>query len=531
MSTTGGAGNQGYPPDGPGSTPSGDILAAYDEAEPTKRAPWLLVGGAGLLVLGLVGGVTYGVGALSGGGSQPESALPAGAFAFVKVDLDPSAGQKVDGFRFLRQFPALKDKLGSDDLRKVAFEAVAEGAGWDVDFESDVSAWMGDRVAVAAYPPRATGDQVPEPDVVVALQVSDADAARVGLGKLADAEARGVEPGSDTSELGFVIAGDYALLAETQELADRAAEDAADSALAGGGDFSRDLADAGEGVLTAWVDAARMTESLGAAGAGMGMLGAPGMVGGVAGRSTYVARFDGPDVFELTGRVYDADTADWATHRVQGLAELPASSVVAVGVADGDELVTRAFASIRKSMAAGAGGAAAPSFDEMVGDAERELGIEIPGDIGALLGDNLVAAMDGTESGQLQVGARVSTDVARAERVLDAITRASGDVVPLVRRRVGDDLVVASTPKQADRLAAEGTLGDEPGFTRALPDLDDADLAVWVDVNAVVAAVFGGFSSDPAPADENLARIDGVGVTVTSGDKGSATFRLRLVTS
>ena len=39
------------------------------------------------------------------------------------------AGQKVDGFRFLRQFPALRDRLGGDNLRKVVFEEVAEGAG------------------------------------------------------------------------------------------------------------------------------------------------------------------------------------------------------------------------------------------------------------------------------------------------------------------------------------------------------------------------------------------------------------------
>ena len=77
-------------------------------------------------MLALVGGVTYAVGSLSGGGDQPADALPAGAFAAVSFDLDPSAGQKVDGFRFLRKFPALRDKVPLDgDLREILFDALA----------------------------------------------------------------------------------------------------------------------------------------------------------------------------------------------------------------------------------------------------------------------------------------------------------------------------------------------------------------------------------------------------------------------
>jgi len=513
---------------------TGDILAAYDESAPPRRVPWLVAGGAGLLVLGLVAGVTYGVGALSGGGSQPETALPGGAFAFVKVDLDPSAGQKIDGFRFLRQFPALRDKLGGDDLRKVVFEEVAEGAGWqDVDFDSEVAPWLGQRVAVAAYPPPGGGGEASEPGVVVAVAVTDADGARQGLAKLAAAEEGSGRAGG---RLGFFVTGDYALLSESQDLADRAAKDAAGSTLAEDSDFAGDLADIGDGVLTAWLDAGRMTDSLGLAAGGLGLMGAPtGLVGGVTGRSTYVARFDGPDAFELTGRVRDADTAGWATHPVRGLGELPASSVVAVGVDDGDELVSRAFASIQKSMAAGAAGTAMPDFDEMVREGERELGIELPEDIAALVGYDMVAALDGTDGDEIGVGARVSTDVARAERVLDAVTKASGGDLPLERRRVGDELVVASTPAQAGRLASVGTLGEKPVFSRALPDLGGAHLAVWVDVQGLASAIFGGFGSESAgemdETDANLAPIEGVGVTVVSGAEGSAIFRLRLVTN
>ena len=109
MSDSHGPGD-GVSPPPPGGTPysgafNGDILATSGDEEPTRRVPWLVVAGVGVLVLALVGGVTYGVGALSGGGSQPESALPSGAVAYLKVDLDPSAGQKVDALPVHAQVP------------------------------------------------------------------------------------------------------------------------------------------------------------------------------------------------------------------------------------------------------------------------------------------------------------------------------------------------------------------------------------------------------------------------------------------
>lgn len=503
----------------------GDVLSAYDEPAPAKRVPWLVAGGVGALVLALVAGVTYGVGALSGGGSQPESALPSGAFAFVKIDLDPSAGQKIDGFRFLRQFPALKDKLGGDDPRRLLFEAVAEDAGWgEVDFESEVAPWMGDRAGVAVYAAPGGDESPAEPRVVVALEVSDGDGARQGLAKLVTAGTAG----GDDGPKGFVVEGDYALLAETQKLADAAARDATGATLDQDEDFSRDLAEAEDGVLTAWVDSAALVEAMGDGAGNYGLLGSsPQLMGGVNGRATYVARFDGPDAFEVSGRVSDADTVGWASRPVRGLAGLPASSVVAVGLADGDDLVTRVFESFRKAKSAEAPDSGTPTFDDLVSSAERDLGIELPEDLAVLLGDNLVAALD-EESAEISVGIRVSTDVARAERVLDA----AGTSLPLVRRRVGNDLVLASTQTQADRMASGGSLGVVPAFARSLPDLDEAHLAVWVDIDAL-ATLFSGMGGPPegeGERDENLAQIEGLGMTVSGGSERSATFRLRLVT-
>ena len=509
---------------------SRDVLSTEPDDEPAKRAPWALVGAAGVLVLALVGGVTYAVGALSGGGSQPADALPSGAFAAVTLDLDPSAGQKLDGFRFLRKFPALRDKVPANgDVREVMFDAVADDAGWGkVDFDSEVAPWLGKRIGVAMYPPTSSTDGFRQPTIAVALQVSDQDAAETGLDRLAVASAR-----NGTPRPGWAFSGDYAVLAETQAIADRMVRDAESASLASDPHFATDVAAAEDGILLAWADMGAAGKALGAdslfAGPTSGLLGG---AAGASGRSTLVARFDGPDVFEVVGRATDATTAGWSSHPVTGLAELPASSVLAFGLADGNTLVPKAYDSMRQSF-----GKQGQDLDDAVASLEHDYGIRVPDDIAVLLGDNLVVALDGTKSDAIEVGARVSTDVAKAQAVLDkveAALRDTGGDFPVVRREAGGDLVIASTDRQAGKLAASGTLGQVPAFQRALPDLGDADVAVWVDPAELIDALFGDFGGDDGGSpDPNLEPIDGIGVTVSSGKgdgpEGTVTYRFRLV--
>lgn len=519
-----GTGQPAQPPayDASGWHASVDVLAT-DLEEPAKRAPWALIGGAGVLVLALVGGVTYAVGALSGGGSQAADALPSGAFAAVTLDLDPSAGQKIDGFRFLRKFPALRDDVPLDgDVRKVMFDAIAADAGWGkVDYNSEVAPWLGKRIGIAAYA-RAAGAGPNQPTFVVALQVTDQDAAQTGLDRLATASMHG---GGATSRPGWAFSGDYALLAETQQVADQMAKDAASAPLADDENYAADVAAAEDGILVAWADMGAAGRALGAESLFLGPAG--GVLGGAAGatgRATLVARFDGPDVFEVVGRATGAQTAGWSSHPVTGLDTLPASSAAAFGLADGNTLVPKAIESMRTSF-----GAQGASFDDAVAGLERDYGIKVPDDLAVLVGDNLVAAVDGTKADQVQVGARVSTDVPKAQAVLDKVEsamRAQGDDFPVVRREAGSDLVIASSARQADRLAASGTLGDVTAFTRAMPDLGDADVALWLDPVQLADAVFGGDGS----IDKNLEPIDGLGFTVSSSKGGDdATYRFRLV--
>jgi hypothetical protein len=473
-----------------------------------------LVVGAAALVLALVGGVTYAMGALSGGGQQAAEALPSGALGLLSVDLDPPAGQKIDGYRFLRKFPSLREHIPLDgDAREVVFDAFADELGWsDVDFDTDVSPWLGKRLAVAVYPPAGDGS---DPVVVVALQVTDEDKADAGLEKLRAQARIGT---SDAAPAGWAFSGDYALVAENAMIAKDLAGRAGTAALSTDEHFAADTAAAADGVVLAWADLGRAGEVLGDTAA------VPQAFGGAAtGRTTMVARFDGPDVFELSGTTTGVDGAGWAEHQVRGMGDLPASTAIAFGLADGDKLAAKAW-----EAAEGFFGILSAEGGDGSNDPAEELGLTMPDDLATLLGSNLLVALDGGESDELQVGARITTDAAAATKVLDALeTQSDGLLMPeftLVRRTVGDDLVVADTKEQADRLATDGALGDDATFRSALPDLDDAALALWVDPAGTEAAF--NFGGEPDP---DIAPLDGVGLTVSSISDGTASFRLRMV--
>ena len=202
------------------------------------------------------------------------------------------------------------------------------------------------------------------------------------------------------------------------------------SSLADTGPYADDVAAAGDGVAVVWADMAAAAKSIGDTtitplGSAGGLLGG---AAGTTGRTTLVARFDGPDVFEVVGRVTGAKAAGWATHPVTGLDELPESSAVALRPGRR----RRAGAARLRRRCARASASKVPTLDDGIASLEDEFGIQLPDDLAVLLGDNLVAALDGERSDGLEVGARVTTDVAAAQAVLDKLE-------PALRARTGAD--------------------------------------------------------------------------------------------
>ena len=105
----------------------------------------------------------------------------------LQVDLDPSAGQKLELFRLLKKFPDTAGLQGTDaDFGGWLVRRLSEaGTGGGIDFAHDVQPWLGQRFAVAAVPAvgAAAGSDSPVQPVVV-LQESDEKAASAAMDKL-----------------------------------------------------------------------------------------------------------------------------------------------------------------------------------------------------------------------------------------------------------------------------------------------------------------------------------------------------------
>src|SRR3954451_2220506 len=85
---------------------------------------------------------------LSGGGPQPDKYAPASTFAFAKVDLDPSAGQKIAAYRFAHKFPSsvTKKTKSIDDMRDHVLQMLFKDSdNPQIDYDHDVKPWLGAR--------------------------------------------------------------------------------------------------------------------------------------------------------------------------------------------------------------------------------------------------------------------------------------------------------------------------------------------------------------------------------------------------
>ena len=134
---------------------------------------------------------------LSGGGPQPAEAIPSSAIAYARIDLDPSADQKINVVQLLRNVPEFEEATGitsdTDDLRKRMFELALEDSEGcsDIDYDDDIEPWIGDRAA-RRRDARRRGGGSPEPLLV--LQMSDEDAAETASRRSSTAAPRRARP-------------------------------------------------------------------------------------------------------------------------------------------------------------------------------------------------------------------------------------------------------------------------------------------------------------------------------------------------
>jgi hypothetical protein len=208
---------------------------------------WILALVAAVLVGVVGGGGVWAASKLSGGGAQPQDVLPASAMAYVRLDLDPSAGQKLALFGIARKFSATRDSFGGDDPRKALVTALQKDEPdlSKIDYARDVEPWLGDRVGLAVLPADGGGDPVG----ALAVQVKDEAAARAGIAKMGLGGGKG----------GLAFREGYAVIAMSQKLADEYVKAAP---LSGEPRFAADLDALGEqGVLSFWMDVEKVADA------------------------------------------------------------------------------------------------------------------------------------------------------------------------------------------------------------------------------------------------------------------------------
>jgi hypothetical protein len=520
--------------EGPESTPGVEYLGPEQEGGRSGGRRWGIVAAATVGVLGVAGAGAWGVTALMGGGPGAATAVPANALAYLALDLDPDAGQKVEAYQLMRKFPALKEKLGDgDDLRRSLVEAILTDAPCDdLDFDSDFDPWLGNRVAVSVLP----GGEEPVPFFV--LEVKDEEKATDGVEAIA-------ECGDEEEQPGTAFSGDYMILAEDDATAQRIADDAEAGSLAEDAGFERWVDEAGgSGIVTGYVAADAPTALLDAAKSGAGdsaaLLDDPETEELEKQLTEQFEEFEGAAmVLRVDDGALELETAASAVGEEltadgsdSGLVDLPSSTAVALGFGIADGAVGELMDTLAESLGQ-------EELDAMIADAEAQTGLALPEDLEALLGDGMsiavdssidVSAMMGVESGgiNLPVGARISGDPAEIVPALEKVIAAAGAQGQLVIEEGDGVVAVGVTPDYVAELVEDGDLGSQDGFQSALPGLEDSAGGLFVDFDTDdwLARMMEG-EPDAAELRENLEPLDSLGITGrVDGDVMRASIRL-----
>ncbi|MFC4787348.1 DUF3352 domain-containing protein [Nocardioides sp. MAHUQ-72] len=518
---------------------------------------------AGLL---LVGGGIWAATWYFGAGAQPAQALPDSTLGYVSIDLDPTGAQKIEAVKMLNKFPAIKEQLGvstDDDLRERLFDEIQKSGGCeDLDYGDDIKPWLGDRAAVAAID---TGEDTPAP--VFVLQVKDEDKADAGLTKIRDCAAG---EGGDTSG-GWAIDGDWAVIAETDDIAQQVADDAADAPLAE------------DDVYQNW------TDEVGDAGI-INMYAAPGAgdylaenfadLGGMFGGSGYSAtceavpegstdsfcddtgmdsstdtlvpsemtdalkdfkgmaatiRFDdGALELEVAGdpgvtqkQLYASDAG------ADVVSTLPEDTAAAIGVGFEDGW----FADAMDQMSSYYNGEM--SAEEMLSQMEDESGLDLPDDAETLAGDAMSLSIgsdfdpetffnSGDGSG-IPVAAKIKGDADGIEGVLDKVRGQMGEEADLFGSDADGDMVaIGPDSDYRSQVLEDGNLGDSDVFKNVVREADQASFLMFVNFDAGDWLV--NLAGGDQEATDNLEPLEGLGMSAWQEDD-AAHGVLRLTTN
>ncbi|HET7800177.1 MAG TPA: DUF3352 domain-containing protein, partial [Humibacillus xanthopallidus] len=444
------------------------------------------------------------------------------AYGYVRLDIDPSAGQKIAAVRFLGKLPQVRDTLTGDDPRRKLWDLVTQDAADScvsaLHYDTDIAPWLGERAGVAIRP----GGTTDKPNVALAVQVSDEARAKEVLGKLfacdkdgADIETKDgyalvMPPGTGASTMAAVAKG----------------------TLAANSTFTGDMSALGEqGVVSAWFDmttGATQLKDLGA-----GALGTPGTAGtartpsatpaGAQGRVAAALRFD-PSFVELAGVVRGAKAVNAAPGDTSELVDLPDDTAAALHVSGADQAIDSAWPTLSTQLESLSG----MTGGDVVGEIEKQLDVSLPDDLKVLLGRSFTLSLpqqDLRVADSFVVGGKiVSSDSARAGALVDRLDQTMGGI--LTHTVDGGTVYLATDPAYVASLKKGGALGDTDTFKAALGDVSRANGVLFVDLDRIESAYLGDLQGETRAVVESLRAVGG-STTVTG--PGEASFSLRVV--
>jgi hypothetical protein len=530
------------PPDGPTDGPEyleqGGGRALTGDAPGGSRR-WVLATVGGVAALALVGAGAWAAVSFFGTGAQPAEALPASTLGYASIDLDPSGGQKIEAIKMLRKFPAVRDEIDldtDDDVKEKLFSELGLDEECDgLDSADDIEPWLGDRAAVASVD---LGEDVPS--VVGVLEVTDADAADQGLATL-------VACGGPEQQGGWVVEGDWAIIGESDAIAQDVVDATAEGSLADDEDYGRWTDEVGDpGVLNLYAapDAGQylLDSFAGAFGYGQDFYEEPGSAGATSeemqqkledfGGMALSLRFaDAGLELEVAG---DATLAGDALSDSEAgddvLSTLPDDTALAVGVG----FVDGWAGSLLDSLAASTG----TPVDELVAEIEGDTGLVLPDDAEALLGDSAALAVSSDidpeafvngDGSDLPVGVKIRGDADEIEAVLDKIRAHLPPGEPeLVSDTDGDLVAVGLDADYVAGLLGEDQLGDTDAFESVADDAEDAAAVLFVNFDA--GGWLDALAEDDQELADNLEPLQAFGLTV-SRDDDVAHAVLRLTTN
>jgi hypothetical protein len=496
-----------------------------DTADRGKRTAVLAV--VAVAVVAVVGAGGWAALQLMSGGTSAATAVPSNAVGYVSLDLDPSAGQKIEAIKIMKKFPGLDKQLdlgSKDDLRRWVFDKIQEDGSCDkVDYSKDIEPWIGDRVALAAVP-SGTDSVTP----LVAVQVTDEDAARKGVEVL-----DGACPGAKDSS-GTAFVGDYLVVSDTQKHADALASQAKESSLEDDADFQGWMDKAGDsGVVTMYAapEALSVISKMEKNRPRMGKL-ANDFRGGAG-----VVRFhDGGVEAEFVGGGLPKSLAPKTGAAGADTATLPATTGAALSLAFRRGAVEDSMQSMADMLGT--------SVADLKAEAEAQTGLELPEDAQTLLGDGVSLSVDssadlkplmsGSDPSSLPFGLRIKGDPAAITAVVDKLKSAVGPEADSLVTKSGDGVVALGLNQDyVDKLSAGGKLGDERSFQSVVPEADKASAVFYVNFdagNGWAGRLAGQLSDGDPSVTENVAPLDALGFSAWADSDGVQHALLRLTT-